>query len=254
MKLSIVIPAYNEQATVSETVGGLVTALGREEIDHEVIVVDDSSTDGTAAVVELVSFEHPQVRCLRLPTRSGFGFSVRAGLDAFEGDAVVLVMADGSESPEDVISYQRLLEEGHECVFGSRFIRGSNVTDYPRKKLIVNRMLNEFVRMLFHHGYNDTTNAFKAYRREVIESLKPFVTGDFMITAELPLKAIVRGYSYVVVPVSWTNRTAGSSKLALRKMGIRYVFIALYVFLEHYLSRGDYRRDALAEAPGAPGK
>jgi len=242
MKLSVVIPAYNEEETVVETVEGVVAALAAGQIEHEVIVVDDSSTDGTAAVVEELAERHPQVRCLSSPFRNGFGFAVRAGLDAFEGDTVAIVMADGSDSPKDLVTYQRLLEEGNECAFGSRFIRGAEVVDYPRSKLIMNRIVNWGIRVLFRHGYNDTTNAFKAYRREVIENLRPFLSNHFNLTVELPLKAVVRGYSYAIVPISWTNRKAGVSKLALNEMGSRYLFIVLYVFLERHLSRGDYRR------------
>ncbi|HVY79118.1 MAG TPA: glycosyltransferase family 2 protein [Solirubrobacterales bacterium] len=242
MKLSVVIPAYNEEETVAETVEGIVAVLDAERIEHEVIVVDDSSTDGTAAVVGELSERHPQVRCLPSPFRNGFGFAVRAGLDTFEGDTVAIVMADGSDSPRDLVTYQRLLEEGNECAFGSRFVRGAKVIDYPRSKLIMNRIVNWGIRLLFRHGYNDTTNAFKAYRREVIESLRPFLSNHFNLTVELPLKAVVRGYSYAIVPISWTNRKAGVSKLALNEMGSRYLFIVLYVFLEHHLSRGDYRR------------
>jgi dolichol-phosphate mannosyltransferase len=243
MKLSVVIPAHNEEETVAETVEGIVTALSREQIEHEVIVVDDSSSDGTAAVVAKLAEHHPQVRCLPSPFHNGFGFAVRAGLDAFEGDAVAIVMADGSDSPEDLVVYQRQLEAGYECAFGSRFMQGSRVIDYPRSKLMMNRIVNWGIRVLFRHGYNDTTNAFKAYRREVIENLRPFLSNHFNLTVELPLKAVVRGYSYAVVPISWTNRKAGVSKLSLNEMGSRYLFIVLYVFLEHHLSRGDYRRE-----------
>ena len=167
---------------------------------------------------------------------------MRAGLEAFKGDAVAIVMADGSDSPRDLVAYQRLLEEGYECAFGSRFMPGSAVHDYPRTKLIMNRIVNWGIRLLFRHGYNDTTNAFKAYRREVIENAQPFLSHHFNLTVELPLKAVVRGYSYGIVPISWTNRTSGSSKLKLNEMGSRYLFIVLYVFLEDHLSRGDYRR------------
>jgi dolichol-phosphate mannosyltransferase len=244
MKLSVVIPAHNEEGSVAETVEGVVATLSREQIDHEVVVVDDSSTDDTAAVVERLAAAHPQVRCLPSPYPNGFGFAVRAGLEAFDGDAVAIMMADGSDSPEDLVSYHHLLEEGYECAFGSRFVHGSVVRDYPRSKLIMNRIVNWGIRALFRHGYNDTTNAFKAYRREVIESIKPFLSHHFNLTVELPLKAVVRGYSYGIVPISWTNRKAGVSKLSLNEMGSRYLFIVLYVFLEDHLSRGDYRRSA----------
>src|SRR5262249_46270293 len=116
------------------------------------------------------------------------------------------------------------------------------VNDYPRVKLILNRVVNTGIRLLFQHGYNDTTNAFKAYRRHVIDQIQPLLSNHFNLTVEMPLKAFVRGYSYAVVPVSWTNRVHGTSKLALDEMGSRYAFIVLYVWLEHHLSRGDYRR------------
>lgn len=243
MKLSVVIPAYNEEGSIAETVESIVAKLSGEEIDYEVVVVDDSSTDGTAAVVGELTSRHPQVRCLPSPYPNGFGFAVRAGLEDFAGDAVAIVMADGSDSPEDLVSYHRLLEEGYECAFGSRFVHGSSVTDYPRSKLIMNRIVNWGIRVMFRHGYNDTTNAFKAYRREVIENIRPLLSHHFNLTVEIPLKAVVRGYSYGIVPISWTNRTAGTSKLSLNEMGSRYLFIILYVFLEHHLSHGDYRRD-----------
>jgi dolichol-phosphate mannosyltransferase len=243
VKISVVIPALNEAEAIGETLDGLASMLEREEIDHEVIVVDDGSTDETAAIVAQVGERHPGVRCLRSPNKGGFGLAVRAGLDAFEGDSVAVMMADGSDSPADLVAYHRLLEEGYECAFGSRFVHGSTVLDYPRTKLLLNRIVNWGIRVLFRHGYNDTTNAFKAYRREVIENVKPLLSHHFNLTVELPLKAVVRGYSYAIIPVSWQNRTAGESKLSLNEMGSRYLFIVLYVFLEHHLSRGDYRRD-----------
>jgi dolichol-phosphate mannosyltransferase len=242
VKLSVVIPAYDEAASIVSTVRGITAELRREGIDYEVLVVDDSSHDATRERVASLGRGDGRVRCIRSAYPRGFGFAVRSGLENFEGDAVAIVMADGSDNPTDIVRYHRLLEEGYDCAFGSRFIRGSVVHDYPWPKLIINRFANFFIRILFHHGYNDTTNAFKAYRREVIQTVQPLLSNHFNLTVELPLKAIVRGHSYAIVPVSWTNRTRGRSKLKLQEMGSRYLFIVLYVFLEHHLSRGDYRR------------
>jgi dolichol-phosphate mannosyltransferase len=250
MKLSVVMPAHNEEDSVGSTVIRTAETLEREEIDYEIVVVDDHSTDGTAAVVERIALEHPRVRCLGSTREPGFGLSVRSGLDAYTGDAVALVMADGSDDPEDLLRYYRELEMGAECVFGSRFILGSRVHDYPRVKLVLNRLANWFIRAIFRHRYNDTTNAFKAYRREVIDAIQPLLSHHFNLTVEMPLKAIVRGYDYRVIPVSWTNRLAGHSKLGIREMGSRYLFIVLYVWLEYHFSRGDYRRRDAGPAKG----
>jgi dolichol-phosphate mannosyltransferase len=242
MKLSVVIPAHNEAEVIAPTVGAVAAALQAAGRDYEIVVVDDASTDGTGDVVAALAAENPRVRCLRSHYTNGFGFAVRAGLDVFDGDAVAIVMGDGSDAPADLLRYAELLEQGYDCAFGSRFVPGGRVHDYPRFKLLVNRLVNTGIRMLFRHGYDDTTNAFKAYRREVIESVQPLVSHHFNLTVELPLKAIIRGHSYAVVPISWTNRAAGESKLGLREMGSRYAFIVLLAFLEHHLSRGDYRR------------
>ena len=241
MKLSVVMPAQNEEGSVGKTVAGVVAALERESIDYEVVVVNDDSEDSTEAVVEAIGAQNPRVRCHRSHYERGFGMAIRAGLDVFEGDAVAIVMADASDDPEDLIRYHRILEEGWDCAFGSRFVPGAQVHDYPRLKLTINRLANQFIRILFRHRYNDTTNAFKAYKREVVETIQPLLSKHFNLTVEMPLKAIVRGHTYEVIPTNWTNRTSGVPKLAMKEMGSRYLFIVLYVWLENALSRGDYQ-------------
>jgi dolichol-phosphate mannosyltransferase len=245
MKVSLIIPAREESAVIEPTLDALLRELDPAAIDCELVVVDDGSSDGTGAVVERVSARDPRVRLVRNEGAHGFGHAVRKGLEHYTGDAVVIVMADGSDDPRDVVLYHRVLEAGYDCAFGSRFVRGADVHDYPRLKLLINRLVNAGIRMLFRHGYNDTTNAFKAYRREVVEQMQPLISPHFNLTVEMPLKAVTRGFSYAIVPTSWTNRTAGASKLQLKEMGSRYLFIVLYVFLEHHLTRGDYRRAVL---------
>jgi len=246
MKLSVVVPAHNEAEVIEPTLRALVAQLDDEGLDYEVVVVDDGSTDGTGGAVQELSEELAAVRLLSNPGPRGFGYAVRAGLEAFTGDAVVLVMADGSDDPRDVVLYYRVLEAGYDCAFGSRFMPGAALRDYPGLKRLLNRLVNLGIRLLFRHGYNDTTNAFKAYTREVIENVQPLLSAHFNLTVELPLKAVTRGFSYAIVPTSWTNRAAGTSKLQLQEMGSRYLFIVLYVFLEYHLSRGDYRPEMRA--------
>ena len=242
MKVSVVIPAHNEAEVIAPTVGSVAAALDAAGRDYEIVVVDDASTDGTGEVVAGLAEQSPRIRLLRSDYANGFGLSVRAGLDVFTGDAVAIVMGDGSDDPRDLVRYFELIEEGYDCAFGSRFMGGGRVRDYPLLKLVINRAVNHGIRFRFRHGYDDTTNAFKAYRREVIDNVRPLVSPHFNLTVELPLKAVIRGHSYAVLPISWTNRSAGESKLALREMGSRYTFIVLMAWLEHHLSRGDYRR------------
>jgi dolichol-phosphate mannosyltransferase len=242
LRLSVVIPAHNEAESVGKTVTTLASTLTAERIPHEILVVDDASTDGTAAVVNEVSTRNPSVRCVRSHLPPGFGHAVRAGLDHYTGDAVAIFMADSSDAPADLVRYHQVLAEGFDCAFGSRFVKGGRTVDYPRLKLLLNRVVNLAIRALFRHGYNDTTNAFKAYRREVIDNIHPLLSNHFNLTVEMPLKAVTRGHTFQVIPITWTNRRSGVSKLRLQEMGSRYAFIVLYVFLEHHLSRGDYRR------------
>lgn len=240
--LSIVIPARNEEGSVGHTVEHLHTVLSREEIPHEIVVVNDGSSDGTWKMLEDLQAKVPSLSPVNNTGPNGFGRAIICGLDAMRGDAVVIMMADESDNPEDVAKYWRLLCEGYECVFGSRFIRGGGVFEYPKVKLIMNRLVNTFIKHLFRIPLNDTTNAFKAYRREVIEGCRPFLSPHFNLTVEIPLKAIVRGFSWTTMPITWRNRRAGEAKLKLQEMGSRYFFIIMYVWLEKYFSRGDYRR------------
>ena len=172
----------------------------------------------------------------------GFGRAIIHGLDRMQGDAVVIMMADESDDCRDVVRYWEVLNEGYDCAYGSRFMKGGGVIDYPPFKLRMNRLANFFLRVLFNIKLNDTTNAFKAYRKTVIDGCRPLIAPHFNLTVELPLKAIVRGYSWSVIPITWKNRRHGEAKLKLKEMGSRYLFICLYIWLEKYFSRGDYKK------------
>ncbi len=241
--LSVVIPARDEEGRVGATVEHLYVELRLHHIEHEIVVVDDGSTDGTWArfAAGLEPRAHACGRC-RTPASTASAGRSAIGLDHAQGDAMVVMMADESDDCRDVVRYWEVLNEGWDAVFGSRFMRGGGVIDYPLHKLLLNRLANLFLRIIFHVPLNDFTNAFKAYRRKVIEGCQPFLSPHFNLTIEIPLKTIVRGYSWTVIPITWRNRRSGVSKLKIREMGSRYLFIALYCWLEKYFSRGDYVR------------
>lgn len=241
--LSIVIPARNEEGNVERTCRAVMAEFGKEGIDdYEIILVNDHSSDGTPEILRRLARSNGRIRAVENHRSPGFGMAVRRALEEFRGEAVCVMMADLSDSPADLLRYYRELKAGAECVFGSRFVKGSKVVDYPKHKLILNRLANWFIKAIFRLKHNDITNAFKAYRREVIEGIQPLFSKHFNLTVEMPLKAIVRGYKFKVVPISWFNRTTGVSKLKIKEMGGRYLFIILYAWLEKTLSRGDYYR------------
>ncbi len=290
--LSVVIPARDEEGCIASTIEHLHLELDLRGVPHEIVVVDDGSTDRTWQILqeeaarlngvprklEDRNSEVGDPRAERAVTRvcqglspsaaadsgsnssfslrerpavlrpiqnlgpHGFGRAISLGLDSMIGDAAVIFMADESDDCRDVVRYWEKLNEDYDCVFGSRFMKGGGTIDYPPIKLFMNRLANAFVRFLFRHGLNDTTNAFKAYRKEVIEGIRPILSPHFNITVELPLKAIVRGYTFAVIPITWRNRRHGVAKLKIKEMGSRYLFIVLYVWLEKYFSRGDYKK------------
>ncbi len=243
MKLSLVIPAYNEELNLPDTITSFHDRLQAAAVDHEILIVNDNSKDNTVQVIETMAKTIPTLRYVNNDPPNGFGFCVRKGLEHFTGDCVAIVMADLSDSPDDLVAfYKKMVEGNYDCVFGSRFVKGGKTIGYPRLKRFINRVANNLVRITFGFRYNDCTNAFKLYKRETIEGLKPFLAPHFNLTLELPLKAIVRGYSYTVLPNCWTNRKHGKSNLKIREMGSRYFFIMLYCLIEKFFSKGDFKK------------
>jgi dolichol-phosphate mannosyltransferase len=239
--LSVVIPARDEEGCIGSTVEHLL-----RNVPHEIVVVDDGSSDRTWQVLQEAQERVPTLVPVKGVSPHGFGRAIVRGLDESRGDAAVVMMADESDDCRDVVTYWKVLNEGYDCAFGSRFVKGGGTIDYPWLKLRINRLANFFIRMMFGIQLNDTTNAFKAYRRTVIDGCRPFLSPHFNLTIEIPLKAIVRGYSWKVVPITWRNRRTGVPKLKIKEMGSRYLFICLYVWLEKYFSRGDYKKSRLS--------
>jgi dolichol-phosphate mannosyltransferase len=243
MKLSIIIPSYNEAENITETIKGLYTVLLKEMVDHEILVIDDNSNDNTTSVLDTLCGSIPSLQYYTNSGPNGFGYAVRYGLERFSGDCVAIMMADLSDDPNDLVKFYRELQKGYDCVFGTRWTKGGKTYGYPFLKKLINRLANNIVRISLGIRYNDCTNAFKLYKRETIMGLMPLLSPHFNLTLELPLKAIVRGYTYSVLPNNWRNRKHGISKLKIKEMGSRYFFILLYCLIEKFFSRGDFKKE-----------
>ena len=240
--LSIVIPARDEEGCIVSTVEHLHLELNLQKVPHDIVVVDDGSSDHTWQFLQEAQKRIPELNPVQNQGLHGFGRAVVCGFERARGDAIVVMMADESDDCRDVVRYWNVLNEGFDCAFGSRFMKGGGVIDYPWLKLRINRLANLFIQLLFKINFNDTTNAFKAYRREVIDGCRPFLSPHFNLTVEIPLKAMVRGFTWKAIPITWHNRRVGEAKLKIKEMGSRYLFICLYIWLEKYFSRGDYRK------------
>jgi len=242
MKLSIVMPAYNEALNLPDTIYAFYNKLCEHNIDHEFVVVNDNSKDNTQQVIEELQKSVTSLTTVFNHGPNGFGYAIRKGLESFTGDCVAIVMADLSDSPDDLVKfYEALVQHKVDCVFGNRWENG-NVKNYPKTKYFLNRLGNNLISIVFGIKYNDYTNAFKLYSKQAINGLKPFLSPHFNLTLELPLKAIVRGYAYVIVSNSWKNRVHGKSNLKIKEIGSRYFFIILYCFIEKYFGKDEFKK------------
>ena len=177
--LSVVMPARDEEGCIASTVEHLHLELSLQKVPHEIVVVDDGSTDSTWKILCDLTRKIPELAPMQNTGLHGFGRAIIEGLNQMKGDAVVIMMADESDDCRDVVRYWKLLNDGWDCVFGSRFIKGGGTIDYPPVKHVVNRLAIFFIKVLFHIPFNDTTNAFKAYRREVIDGCRPLIAPHF---------------------------------------------------------------------------
>jgi dolichol-phosphate mannosyltransferase len=249
MQLSIVIPAYNEEKNIGTCLESIREVVGnKHHIPYELVVVDDCSRDGTADQIRAAMRNDANIRMVERTPPGGFGRAIRAGLEAATGDAVVICMSDLSDDPEDIVAYYRKLEEGYDCVFGSRFIAGAKVESYPRVKLIVNRIVNRMIQLLFWTRFNDLSNAFKAYRMAVIRDCGPYRASHFNITIEMSLSALIRGYNIAQIPIRWYGREWGSTNLRLGQMGRKYLCTMLMLFFQRLLIADDLLVERLASA------
>lgn len=228
--LSIVVLAHNERENLQILLKKIHHSIEPSAINYEILIVDDNSTNGTSKFADEVTSRNKRVRIIHRKGGASFGKAIRAGFDAAEGDVIVPLMGDLSDEPADILRLLSALDKGFDIAIGSRFISGSSVEGYPRLKMWANRCFNIFAAMIFNLKIKDLTNAFKIYRREVLDSMQIESEG-FEVNVEILLKAYLLGFAMIEVPVNWRGRKRGVSKLKLYQMGPRYARVVLKLFL-----------------------
>ena len=233
MKVSVIIPVRNEELLIKKTIDQLENEL--KNLPHEIIFINDFSTDNTSKIIEEVIKTKDTINLYENAKR-GLGGAITEGINKAEGEAVCIMMSDLSDDIADLRKYYNIIkDEKVDAVFGSRFIKESKIVDYPKKKLILNRIFNLVTKLLFISDYNDFTNAFKIYKKSALLKTFPLVSESFNIFLELPLKIISRKMKYKIIPISWTNRKRGSSKFDIKELKAKYLFTLIYCWLEKIL-------------------
>jgi len=240
--VNILIPVKNEDKQIGITLEHLNNSLQDLNKVFFITLIDDHSNDNTWSLINELKSKYKNIKIYKNEYEPGFGNAIRFGIEKNDCDALIIFMGDCSDDPQDIKNYVHYLDQGFDCVFGSRFIKGSKVTKYPLVKLILNRIANNFIKLLFLTKYNDVTNAFKAYKKELLTEFTPIVSKHFNINAELSLKAISRNYKIKIIPISWVNRKNNISKFLLQEMHNRYIFTIIYVWIEKLLLQKDLKK------------
>ena len=233
MKLSIIIPIRNEANVIAKSLDLISNNI--KEINYEVIAVNDFSEDNSYNIIDEIKKENSKIKLFNNKIR-GLGGAINLGIEKSTGEAICIMMADMSDSIDDLKKYYNLIQsENLSAVFGSRFIKGSNLSGYPMKKLILNRIFNYFTKFIFFSEYNDFTNAFKIYKKDALLKAMPLVSESFNIFLEMPLKIISRKMNYRIIPIAWENRRGGKAKFNIKELRSKYLFTLIYCFLEKIL-------------------
>ena len=231
--LTILIPCHNEEYSIATTVENIASLMLTEKINHEILCVDNSSTDKTASVINQLQNRYENIRYTKTPPIPGYGVAVRWGLEEYKGKYVVIVMADGSENPMDILKFYKKIDEGFDCIFGTRFSGNGTINNYPWFKLLLNRWGNKLIALATSSQFNDFTNGFKCYRRELIDKIKPLYSEKFNLTIEMSINAVLENSKIIQIPNDWKDRDVGHSKFNILKQSWLYCLTIIFCLIKN---------------------
>ena len=231
--LSIIVPVRNETDSLKDIFEYFSKNL--ENTNYEVLIINDFSQDNTLSNAKSLFSENKNFKVFD-NQKKGLGGAINLGIEKAVGANIAIMMADQSDDIKDLIKYNNLMNlENYDAILGSRFLKESIVSDYPVQKLVLNRLFNYFVGLIFWNKYNDYTNAFKIYKKQTLIEIKPLISESFNIFLEIPLKIISRKYKYKIIPINWVGRKKGNSKFSIKELRSKYLFTLIYCFIEKNL-------------------
>ena len=231
--LSIIVPVRDESNNIQDVFDYFNNNL--KMIEHEVLIINDFSNDDTLEKSKNLIINYKNFKVFN-NLKKGLGGAINLGIKKAIGEYVAIMMADQSDDINDLIKYNNLMQSAeYDAILGSRFTKESKVNDYPIQKLILNRIFNFFVSIIFFNSYSDYTNAFKIYKKSALLEIMPLISESFNIFLEIPLKIISRNYRYKIVSINWMGRKKGESKFKIKELGSKYLFTLIYCFIEKNL-------------------
>lgn len=231
--LSIIVPVRNERSNLENILKYFSNNL--VNTSHEVLIINDFSEDDTLQKANELFDTIDNFKVFD-NKKKGLGGAINLGIKKSLGSYIAIMMADESDDINDLIKYNELINSGnYDAILGSRFLKDSKIKDYPIQKLILNRIFNKFVSLIFWNSYNDYTNAFKIYKKSSLLEIMPIISESFNVFLEIPLKIISRNYKYKVIPINWMGRKKGESKFKIKELGSKYLFTLIYCFIEKNL-------------------
>ncbi len=231
--LSIIVPVRNESDNLKDVFDYFTKNV--KDFRYEVLIINDFSKDETFKAAKDLEQKYDNFKILD-NKKKGLGGAINLGIERAEGDYIAIMMADRSDDINDLKNYVKIISsENLDAVLGSRFLKKSKVKNYPIQKLVLNRIFNLFVSLIFWNKYNDYTNAFKIYKKKALVDILPLISESFNIFLEIPLKIISRNYKYKIIPINWMGREKGKSKFKINELRSKYLFTLIYCFIEKSL-------------------
>ncbi|MBM3811571.1 MAG: glycosyltransferase [Acidimicrobiia bacterium] len=252
MKVSILVPVFNERTLVRRSLDAVLSAPLPEQMERELIVVDDCSTDGTSAILESIAAAEPRIRLFRHAVNQGKGAAVRTAIEKAAGDFCIIQDADLEYDPNDYPALLKPLLDGRaDAVFGSRYMAGEQKRVLPFWHSMINKTLTLFSNMFSNLHLTDMETCYKVFRTDLLKSI-PIRSDRFGIEPEITMKSAKRKLRIYEVPVNYHGRTYEEGKKIGWKDGLKALGAILYFYLVDDLYVGPYGRSFLNNLTGTP--